>query len=118
MGAKYFGAVVRRKEDPRLLTGRGRYVDDIQLAGMAHAAVLRSPHASARLRGIDAGAARSLPGVLAVFTHADLADRMKPLLESGVAPPGLVSRITFTVRSGIQYPLARDRVHYVGEAVA
>ena len=57
MGAKWFGASVKRKEDPALLTGRGRYVDDIALAGMLEAVVLRSPHAHAAIRGIDKRAA-------------------------------------------------------------
>ncbi|MBI2878347.1 MAG: xanthine dehydrogenase family protein molybdopterin-binding subunit, partial [Candidatus Rokubacteria bacterium] len=119
MGAKYFGAVVRRREDPRLLTGRGRFVDDIRLRGMGHVAVLRSPHASARLRGIDVGAARRLPGVLAVFTHADLADQAQvPPLESEIAPRSLAARIAFEVKHADPALLARDRVHYVGEAVA
>ena len=59
-------------EDPRLLTGRGRFVDDLALTGMVHAAVLRSPWPHARIVGIDPGPARRLPGVLAVLTAADM----------------------------------------------
>ena len=69
----WFGASIKRKEDPAFLTGRGRYVDDISLPGMLHAVVLRSPHAHAAIRGIDKTAALALAGVHAVFTHADLA---------------------------------------------
>ncbi|MBI2466767.1 MAG: xanthine dehydrogenase family protein [Candidatus Rokubacteria bacterium] len=119
MGARYFGAVVRRREDPRLLTGRGRYVDDIALRGMAHVAFLRSPHAHARIRRIDTEAARRLAGVVAVFTHADLGERATvPPLESEVAPPRLAAQIAFTVKQASPDLLCRDRVHYVGEAVA
>ena len=64
---------VRRVEDPRLLKGNGSYTDDIQLAGAVHGVVLRSPHAAARINRIDTSAAKKLPGVLAIYTHADLA---------------------------------------------
>ena len=66
------GARVRRTEDRRLLTGRGRYVDDVHVEGLLHAAIVRSPHAHARIRAIDARAARRLPGVVAVLTARDL----------------------------------------------
>ena len=72
MGAKWFGASVQRKEDPALLTGRGRFVDDIKLPGMLHVMVLRSPHPHAAIRGIDKTRALALPGVHAVVTYADL----------------------------------------------
>src|SRR2546426_857232 len=68
-----FGSAVKRREDPRLITGHGIYLDDITLPGMVHAAILRSPHAHARILGIDAERARQLPGVLGVFTGADFA---------------------------------------------
>ncbi len=119
MGAKYFGAVIPRREDPRLLTGRGRYVDDITLRGMAHVAFLRSPYAHARIRRLDPEAARRLPGVVAVFTHADLGERATvPPLEAEVAPPRLAAEIAFTVKRASPELLCRERVHYVGEAVA
>ena len=72
MGAKHFGARVARLEDPALLTGRGRFVDDIKLPGTLHACFVRSPHAHARIRSIDAAAARAMPGVHAVLTADDL----------------------------------------------
>jgi carbon-monoxide dehydrogenase large subunit len=85
----WFGASIKRKEDPAFLTGRGRYVDDIALPGMLHAAVLRSPHGHAAIRGIDKRAALSLPGVHAVFTHADCRNRCsaRPCRCSCRAPP-------------------------------
>ncbi len=88
MGAKYFGAAVRRREDPRLLRGEGRYLDDVKVAGLLHAAFLRSPHAHAALRAVRADRARSAPGVAAVFTFADLERWMKPLPLFGAVPPG------------------------------
>src|SRR5215475_3554286 len=69
---KFVGDRLRRKEDPRLLEGRGHYVGDIVLPGMLHAAILRSPHAHARIVAVDVEPARSLAGVAAVLTFADL----------------------------------------------
>src|SRR5205814_1656064 len=69
MGAKYFGASVKRREDPRFLRGEARYVDDVKLPGMLHVAFLRSPHAHARLAAIRTTAAAAMPGVVRVFTH-------------------------------------------------
>src|SRR6058998_859648 len=86
MGAKYFGAAVKRREDPRFLRGEARYVDDVKLAGMLHAAFLRSPHSHARILAIHAEAARALPGVAAVFTFVDLERWMKPLPILGALP--------------------------------
>src|SRR5919109_4137259 len=118
MGAKYFGAAVRRREDPRFLRGEGRFVDDVALPGLLHAAFLRSPHAHATIARIKTDAAKSMPGVVAVFTHADLARWMKPLPLFGAPPPGLAAAVKFEVRQAPQYALARDRVRYVGEIVA
>ena len=67
------GQAVRRVEDARFLTGQGRYVDDIVLPGLAHGAVLHSPHAHARLKSIDTSKAKAAPGVLLVLTGADAA---------------------------------------------
>src|SRR5437660_606224 len=72
MGAKYFGAAVRRLEDPRFLRGEGRFVDDVTLPGVLHAAFLRSPHAHATIVKIRTDAAKTKPGVVAVVTHADV----------------------------------------------
>ena len=69
---KIIGQSLKRLEDNRFLQGQGRYVDDIQLPHMLHAAVLRSPHAHARIVEIDLSEARTAPGVAAIFTYADL----------------------------------------------
>src|SRR5881628_530576 len=118
MGAKYFGAAVKRREDPRFLRGEARYVDDVKLPGMLHAAFLRSPHSHARILAIHAEAARALPGVAAVFTFVDLERWMKPLPIFGAPPPGLAAAIRFDVRQAPQWALCRDRARYVGEIVA
>jgi carbon-monoxide dehydrogenase large subunit len=118
LGARYFGAAVRRREDPRFLRGEARYVDDVTLPGLLHAAFVRSPHAHARIGRLDATAARAMPGVAAVFTFADLARWLKPLPLFGAAPPGLAAAVRFEIRQAPQYALARDRVRHVGEAVA
>src|SRR5437870_12496502 len=72
MGARHFGARIARVEDPALLTERGRFVDDIRLAGALHACFVRSPYPHAKVRAIDASAARAMPGVHAVLTADDL----------------------------------------------
>lgn len=118
MGARWVGAAVRRREDPRLLRGEGRFVDDVQLPGMLHAVFLRSPHAHARLRRVHAESAARRPGVVGVFTFDDLAAWMKPLPRFGAVPPGLAAAIRFEVRQAPQYPLCRDRARHVGEIVA
>jgi carbon-monoxide dehydrogenase large subunit len=118
MGAKYFGASVRRKEDPRYLRGEGRYVDDIKLPGMLHAAFVRSPYAHARITAIRTEAARRLPGVAHVFTFADLERWMKPLPLFGAVPPGLAARVAVTMRQIGQVAMCRDEVRHVGEIVA
>src|SRR6202162_813789 len=69
---RYTGASIKRSEDPRILTGAGRYVDDIKLPGMLHAACVRAPLAHARVLSVDVSAARALPGVVAALTGADL----------------------------------------------
>jgi carbon-monoxide dehydrogenase large subunit len=110
MATRWFGAPVQRLEDPRLLRGKGTYVDDIDLPGMLHAAILRSTQARARIVSIDASAARALPGVSLVLTAEDLGDVLEP-------SPLLVPHAALT-HPRTQLPLARDEVHYVGEAVA
>jgi carbon-monoxide dehydrogenase large subunit len=103
------GAAVRRREDPTLLRGDGRYVDDLRLPRTACMAVVRSPHAHARLRGLDAARAAALPGVLAVLTAGDLEGRVDPEPAVGIPP---------SARRPSRPLLARDTVRYVGEAVA
>ena len=118
MGARYFGAAVRRREDPRFLRGEGRFVDDVTLPGLLHAAFLRSPHAHARLARLDVTAARAMPGVAGVFTFADLERWLKPLPQFGAAPPGLAAGVKFDLHQASQYALVRDRARHVGETVA
>ena len=102
---RWIGRSMKRVEDPRLLTGHGTYVDDIDLPGMVHAAVLRSPHAHARIRAIDTSRAKALPGVIMAMTGADAADKAGPL-PCFANPP---------VK---QMCIAVDRVRHVGEPVA
>src|SRR5438309_1843206 len=118
MGAKYFGAAVRRREDPRFLRGEGRFLDDVRVAGLLHVAFLRSPYAHAMIRAIRTERARAAPAVVAVFTFADLESWMKPLPLFGAPPPGLAAAIAFEIRQAPQFALCRDRARYVGEIVA
>jgi carbon-monoxide dehydrogenase large subunit len=105
-----FGQSIKRREDPRLITGKGNYVDDVRLPGTLHAAFVRSPHAHARIRGIDASAAKKLKGVAAVYTGKDLvAGGMKPIPVGWLIP---------NMKIPPRYPLAVDRARHMGEAVA
>ena len=72
MSTRIFGSGIKRREDPRLITGKGKYTDDMALLGMVHMAVVRSPHAHARIKSIDTSKAKAAPGVVAVYTGADL----------------------------------------------
>src|SRR4029077_7440438 len=103
----------KRNEDPRLLTGRALFVDDLDLAGMAHVAFLRSPYAHARLGDIDVSAAREMPGVVAVYTAADLGDYWQP--GPLLVPPPPVEGMVFHQRT--QGPLAKGKVRQVGEPI-
>ena len=101
------GGTVRRKEDARLVTGRGNYSDDLNLPGQAYGAALRSPHAHARIRSIDIAAARAMPGVLAVLTGADaLADGLKriPHLAAPGTPPDIVATLQKQIAAIIVLP--------------
>lgn len=114
METRHIGRPVTRNEDPRLLTGRALFVDDVALPGMLHAAFLRSPHAHAEIRSVDAAAALARPGVVAVVTAEDLGAfwRPGPLL----VPPPPIAGMTF--RQRCQVPLAKGIVRHVGEPVA
>ena len=114
MAAASVGERIKRNEDPRLLTGRALFVDDIDLPDMVHVAFVRSPHAHARLVGIDASRALEREGVIAVYTAEDLGDYWQhgPLL----VPPPPVEGMVFHQRT--QVPLAKDKVRHPGEAVA
>jgi carbon-monoxide dehydrogenase large subunit len=108
--SKWVGQALKRKEDPRMITGRGRYVDDMVVPGMLYMAVVRSPEAHATITSIDASAAKELPGVHGVFTAADL-DIASPLPMAWV-PPGV------EIKTPEHWPLAKDTVKYVGQGVA
>jgi carbon-monoxide dehydrogenase large subunit len=115
MGEFAVGQHVTRFEDPRLLRGGGRYVDDIQLPGMAHAIVLRSPHAHAKIKSIDSKAAQAAPGVLCVLTSADV----KAAGYGDLPVPGGLKRRDGSPQYKPRYPiLAEDRVRWVGDTVA
>jgi aerobic carbon-monoxide dehydrogenase large subunit len=112
MGVKHFGARVARLEDPALLSGRGRFVDDVKVPGVLHACFVRSPHAHAKLGGCDGRAALVMPGVHAVLTADDLPEPMRrqplPLMLPHPALP----------QARTQPVLAREEVSYVGQPVA
>lgn len=111
MVVRYLGAEVQRMEDPRLLTGHGRYVDDITMAGMLEAAFLRAPLAHAKIRSIDTSRATALEGVHRVFTHADFGEKYSHRMNQLYPAPVIDQNKT-------QYPLAKDEVCFVGETVA
>lgn len=104
------GASVRRMEDPRLLAGRARYLDDIELPGMLEAAVLRSPYAHARIKNIDISRALEYPGVFDVLTGAEIVDQVNPQPVIWHPAPGQ--------RMPERYAMAVDKVRWVGEPVA
>ena len=106
---KFIGAPIKRLEDPRLLVGGGRYVDDLVRPEMAHAVVVRSPHAHARVRKVDGRRALARPGVLAFLTGADLAGVPAIPIRQGGKPAHAAY---------LQPPLAGDRVRYAGQPVA
>ena len=107
----HVGRSMRRKEDPRLITGRASYVDDITVAGTLHAAIVRSPEAHATIVSIDADEARARPGIVAVYTGEDMGDLLAPL-PMAWAPEGV------EVNNPEHWPLARGKVVHVGEPVA
>src|SRR5215468_5160916 len=106
--ARLLGASIKRREDPRFITGKGNYTDDLKLAGMTHAVFVRSPHANARIRNIDTGKASKLSGVVAIFTGKDMTGvNSLPcgwLLPELKIPPHM--------------PLATTAARYVGDPVA
>ena len=78
MATRYFGQPIKRNEDPRLLTGQATFTDDVHLTGMLHVAFVRSDYAHARIKRIDTAAALAMPGVVAVYTAADLGAYWQP----------------------------------------
>src|SRR5215469_7135484 len=109
---RYTGASIRRSEDPRILTGAGRYVDDIKLPGMLHAAFVRSPLAHARVLSVDVSAARALPGVVAALTGADLEGMTVP------GPDALMAMLGGAGPTPEFTLLATDKVRFAGDPVA
>jgi aerobic carbon-monoxide dehydrogenase large subunit len=109
--ATIFGSAIKRREDPRLITGAATYTDDVKLPGLTYAAFLRSPYAHARITGIDVSAAKRSSGVIAVYTGADIKDRVAPVPCAWNVP-----------NCDLKVPphplLAHDKVRYVGDGVA
>jgi carbon-monoxide dehydrogenase large subunit len=108
------GNRTKRNEDPRLLTGRALFVDDLDLPGMLHVAFLRSPYAHARIHGIDTSRAKKREGVIAVYTAADLGSYWQP--GPLLVPPPPVEGMVFNQRT--QVPLAKGKVRQLGEPIA
>jgi carbon-monoxide dehydrogenase large subunit len=108
----HVGQALKRKEDPRMITGRGYYTEDIQLPGMLHAVIVRSPEAHAAIVSIDTSAARERDGVVAVLTGEDLADDFAGPLAMVWAPPGV------EMRTPEHWPVKRGEVKHVGDPVA
>jgi aerobic carbon-monoxide dehydrogenase large subunit len=108
------GAKIHRREDPRLITGHGRYTDDLTRPGLVHMAVVRSPHAHAKIRSLGVDAAKKAPGVLAVYTAADFKDVIGGPATFPVAPVFAPIKLANPPR----YPIAKEEVCYQGEPVA
>src|SRR5437879_200960 len=109
--SKLFGAKIKRREDPRLITGRATYTDDLQISGLAYAEIVRSPHAHARIKRVDVEAARRQPGVVAVFTGKDLQGVINPIPTAWLIPNA-------DLKTPPHPALAVDTVRYVGDGVA
>src|SRR5215470_15780731 len=110
--ATMLGSPVKRREDPRLITGQATYVDDIKLVGMLHMAVLRSPYGHARIKSINTEAARKHPGVVAVYTAEDLKGVVGYVPIAAPLPPHI------TEGMGRRGPLAEGKVRFFGDPVA
>ncbi len=105
---QWMGQPLKRKEDPRLIQGLGKFVDDLKLPRMAFAAILRSPYAHAKIKRIDTSKAEKFPGVICVMTGEEVASKTDPFLQISPAPANKVR----------DYCLANGKVHFVGEPVA
>ena len=111
MSTRIFGSGIRRREDPRLLTGTATYTDDLTLPRMVHAAMLRSPHAHAKITSIDTSKAAAAAGVVAVYTHADTEGALQPAPCAWLLPDSDLKVATY-------HCIAKDVVRYVGDIVA
>jgi aerobic carbon-monoxide dehydrogenase large subunit len=108
---RMFGASVKRREDPRMITGRGMYTDDVKLPGMTYLAILRSPYAHARITHIDVSRARNHPGVLAVYTGKDLDGKLEPMPVGWLIPDSDLKVSQYRA-------LCTDKVRFTGDGVA
>jgi carbon-monoxide dehydrogenase large subunit len=106
---KILGARIRRREDPRLITGAGIYTDDLHLPGMAYMALLRSPYGHARIKNIDTSAAKTVSGVVTVLTGKDLDGKVGNLPTAWLVPDTKIPP---------HPPIATDEVHFSGDVVA
>ena len=111
-GNGWVGKAIRRKEDPPLIKGQGKYTDDMHLQGMLFAAIVRSPEANATFSSIDTSEAAAQPGVVAVLTAEDMADDFAGPMAMVWDPPGV------DINTPEQWPLAKGEVKHVGQAVA
>ena len=112
MASAIIGAPLKRREDARFLTGKGRYLDDIQMPGMAYLAILRSPYAHAKIRSIDSSGAKAMPGVAAVFVGSDIPYNPLPFAWPAGGSAGLQNNVN------MPRALATDDVKWTGEGVA
>ena len=106
---KYIGQSIKRIEDPRFIQGRGKYVANLNLPGMVHVAIKRSPHAHAKINSINTSAAKALDGVIAVYTGQDLIDGGVGQLPCGWVVPDC--------KVPVRWPLTPDKVRHVGDSV-
>ncbi len=106
--AGYVGQSLRRKEDARLVRGKGKFVDDIKMLGMLHLVFVRSPYAHANITSVDVSEAEALPGVICTLTGQEISKLVDPFFEIGPSPSNQI----------LDYPMAVDRVRYQGEPVA
>ena len=111
MSTRIFGSSIRRREDPRLITGTATYTDDLTLPRMVYAAMLRSPHAHAKITSIDTSKAAAATGVVAVYTHADTGGALQPTPCAWLLPDSDLKIATY-------HGIAKDVVRYVGDIVA
>src|ERR1700746_3660014 len=105
----FVGQSLRRREDAKFLTGKGRYVDDIKLPGMLYAAIARSPHAHAIIRNVELSSAKAAPGVRLVLAGQDLDGKIGPIVPNWILPG---TKVPF------RPVIATDRLRFVGECVA
>ena len=115
MGVEGIGARVVRKEDRRFITGQGRYVDDVKMVGMSYAHFIRSPHAHAKVKGINSAEAMKMPGVIAVLTGQQIVDDKVGNLICGWA---ITSKDGSPMKMGAWPAMAPETVRFVGQAVA